>query len=261
MAELKDIDTDLIDDPATDIRGNLENQKLEELAQSIKNVGLINPITIKKANKRYEVVTGHRRLIACRIAGIHRITAKVTNLPKQKLDVMKIDENVFREDVSPVAMAKYIHRIMKQRELTTREISDYLGKTQQWVNTMLRILDLDQDTKVAVDQGELKYTSALELAKIKEPETREALTQAAIRGGAHTRVVKQWVQDYKEEQEYIKQRELEGEEEEEEYTPPVIKRRCAVCGDLKSSGTLITVEICSKCYPVLRDSVKKYQES
>lgn len=261
MTEIKELNTDLVDDPETDIRTNIENQKLEELAQSIKNVGLINPITVKRNDKRYEVVTGHRRLIACKIAGIPRITAFVTKLPEQTLDVMKIDENVFREDVSPVSMAKYIYRTMKKRELSTREMGDYLGKTQQWVNTMLRILDLDQDTKEAINEGTLNYTSALELAKIKEPEAREALTEAAKRGGAHTRVVKQWVRDYQEEKEYQESRELEGEGEEETYIPPVSKRRCVVCGDLKSSGTLINIEVCSKCYPILRDSTEKYRDT
>jgi len=259
--ELLEIDTDLIDDPKTDIRKYQENAKLEELAQSIKNVGLINPITVKREGNRYEVVTGHRRLLAVRIAGIPKITAKITTAPKQTLDVMKIDENVFREDVSAVAIAKYVHRVMKEREITTREIGDYLGRTQQWVNTMLRLLDLDPETKNAIDQGTLAYASALELAKIKEPETREALTDAAVTGGANTRVVKKWVQDYQEEMDIRERRGLEVEVIGELGPPPVSRRKCAVCGELKKSEMLITVEVCAKCYPILRDSAERYRNT
>lgn len=260
MAELKEIDIELIDDPVNDIRENLNMQGVEELAISIENTGLINPITVFRNRSRYEVVVGHRRLIAHKIAKMETITAIVTEIDPEKIDVMKLDENVFREEVSPVMIAKYIYRIMGEKGLTTMEIARYFGKTPQWANTMLRLLDIDEYTQEAINAGEISYTGALELQKIKDERTRSSLTQAAVKGGAHTRVIKNWVNDYRSEIDYKEKRAAEQPEngvvpEEREY-----KRKCICCNELKESETIIIVEVCPECYPIIKAMCKSYRE-
>lgn len=260
MAELKEIDIDLVDDPVNDIRENVNMQGVEELAISIENTGLINPITVFKNRRRYEVVVGHRRLIACKIAKMDTITAIITEIDPDKLDVMKLDENIFREDVSPVMIAKYIYRIMQEKELTTMEMARYFGKTPQWVNTMIRLLDIDDYTQEAITAGQISYAGALELQKVDNESTRATLTQAAVKGGAHTRVIKNWVNDYRSEIDYQASRTLlptekGGVPEEREY-----KRKCICCNQLKESETIITVEICPECYPIIKAMCKSYRE-
>ena len=260
MAELQEIKTELIDDPKNDIREEVNMQGVEELAMSIENTGLIQPITVFKNRRRYEVVVGHRRLIACKIAKMDTITAIVTEIDPDKIDVMKLDENIFREDVSPVMIGKYIYRIMQEKKLTTMEMARYFGKTPQWVNSMIRLIDIDEYTQEAINAGEISYTGALELQKIGDERTRSSLTQAAVKGGAHTRIIKNWVNDYRSEKDSKERRAAEppengGVPEEREY-----KRKCLCCQELKESETIITVEVCPECYPIIKAMCKSYRE-
>lgn len=250
MAEISELDIELIDDPEVDIRQDIELSGIEELAASIENVGLIQPIVVFKNRDRFEIVVGHRRLLACRVAGIRRIPAIVREIDPDKIDIMKLDENIFREDVSAIQIGKYIYKLMKDKALTTMEIARYLGKTPQWVNSMVRLLDTDSYTQNAVDQGNLSYAGALALQKIEDGNYRRVLTEAAVKGGAHTRTIKGWVDDSRQEKRYM---ENEGEGQENYNEEPVrleIKTKCKLCGKAYSGDELITIQIDPNCYPI-----------
>lgn len=260
MAELIEIDMDLIDDPEVDIREWITREGIEELAKSIRNVGLIQPIVVFKNRDRYEVLVGHRRYLACKSIELGRIPAIVREVRPDEIDVMKLDENIFREDVSPIQIATYIRKIQLQKELTTMEIARYLGKTPQWVNSMLRLIDIDEYAKDAVDQGEISYSSALELQKVEDPRQRRVLTEAAIKGGAHTRVVKGWVQEYRTQAGPSPEPMETGYEEPEEQKERVYKMKCALCDRQYPAGELITIQIDPKCYPIFREMAKNVRE-
>lgn len=261
MTKLKEIDIEMIDDPETDIRTEIDLETIEDLSKSIEQIGLIQPITVFENRERYEVIVGHRRLIACREAGMKKIPAIVKEVKPEEIDIMKLDENVFREDVSATQIARYIYRIMTQRKLSTIEIARYFGKTPQWVNSMLRLLDTDEYTQKAVDKGELSYAAALELQKIEDEEKRKLYTQAAVVGGAHTRVVRSWVQEEQARARGEEIREIQTAEGAEESEPREYKQKCMLCGKLKPVGELITIQVDLKCYPQLREICKNYQEA
>ncbi|MBA7624878.1 Nucleoid occlusion protein [subsurface metagenome] len=260
MKDLREIEIDLVDDPKYALREKIDMRGIDELVTSIENTGLIQPITVFKNRNRYEVAVGHRRLIACKIAKMEKIPAIITDVDPEKIDVMKLDENIFREDLSPVLIAKYIYRIMKEKALSTIEIARYFGKTPQWVNTMLRLLDTDEYTQEAVSSGELSYAGALELQKIDDHDTRSALTQAAVKGGAHTRVIKGWVNDYRNDKEDREDYQEEHGETDEQSEPRTYQRKCICCQMLTSSEGIITIEVCPECYPIIKRMTKSYRE-
>lgn len=256
MPEIKEIELELIDDPEMDIREYIDQDKIEELATSIESIGLIQPIAVFKKDKRYEVIVGHRRLLACKLINAGRIPAVVREVEPEEIEIMKLDENVFREDVSAVQIANYIYRIQQAREMSTMEISRYLGKTPQWVNSMLRLIDVDEYTKTAVDSGEISYSGALELQKVEDPQYRRVLTEAAVKGGAHTRIIKNWVSEYKANKrpspEPLEQDYKEPlQEEEKEY-----RMRCKLCNRLYEPGELITIQIDPSCFPIFEEMAK-----
>jgi len=261
MSELREIDIELIDDPKRDIRGGVKNSEVEDLAMSIENVGLIQPIVVFRKEKRYEVIVGHRRLSACRVAGLEKVPAIVREVKPEEVDIIKLDENIFREEVSPVKIGEYIYAIMMEKGLTVMAMARYFGKTPQWVNSMLRLVDLDEYTRKAIDQGEISYASALEIQKIENETTRKVLTEAAVEGGAHTRTVKRWVQDSKAEARRLERGEEEGEETPEDQEEKVYKQRCMLCGDLVEVEHLVTVQVEAQCYPLLQKMCKAYQEA
>lgn len=261
MTVLKEIEIDLIDDPKVDIRGEIDREGIEELATSIETTGLIQPIVVFKNRDRYEVVVGHRRQLACRVAGLKKIPAIIREVKPEEIDIMRLDENVFREDVSPVQIGKYIHSRMIEKELSTVEIARYFNKTPQWVNSMIRLLDTDEYTQEAVDKGELSYASALELQKVKAEHRRRMYTEAAVKGGAHTRLVKQWVHE-----ELIRERDLEKEidelvTEEKREEPKQYKMKCILCDKLAPVEQLITVQVDIRCYAELKAICEEYRKA
>lgn len=259
MLKIEEIATELIDGPKEDLREKQYSEDIEELATSIETIGLIQPITVFQNRERYEIVVGHRRYLACKMAGIKKIPAIVRIMKPGEMDIMKIDENIFREDVSPVQIAKYIYKIMTDREMSTMEIARYLGKTPQWVNSMLRLLDTDEYTQKAVENEDISYVAALELQKVEDPGYRRALTEAAVRGGANTRLVKNWVQEYKRNEKAIlvgsiPEETLSKDEENEKY-----RMRCSMCNEYYRPDQLITVQVDPQCYTVYREMAKNWQ--
>lgn len=254
--QIEEIDLDLIDEPEEDIREEIDLDTLEELATSIKNVGLIQPIVVFKKMKRYEVVVGHRRLIACRIAGTKTIPALIKDIKPDEIEVMKLDENIFREDISAIMIGKYINRIMKEKGLSVIEVSRYMGKTPQWTNSMLRLLDTDLYTQKAIDMGEISYAAALELQKVDNEAQRDVLTRAAVTGGAHTRVIKGWVNDYRQARENMNSEHPDQECGEKEEPAIVYKLKCKLCGRHYPVENLINIQIDPKCYPIFEEMAK-----
>jgi len=260
MPELKEIELSLIDDPKRDIREYIDNEGIQELATSIASIGLIQPIAVFKNGDRYEVIIGHRRYLACKLLKMGRIPAVIREVEPHEIDVMKLDENVFREDVSAVQIASYIYRIQQDKEMSTMEIARYLGKTSQWVNSMLRLIDIDEYTKTAVDQGDISYSGALELQKVEDIMYRRVLTEAAVRGGAHTRVIKNWVTDYRQNKAPAPATMEDPYEEPEEEIPKCLRMRCMLCHQMYDPGELITIQIDPHCYPIFKEMAKNVRE-
>ncbi len=260
MAELKEIELDLIDDPERDIREYIDEEGIKELATSIASIGLIQPIAIFKKGNRYEVIVGHRRYLACKLLNMGRIPAVIREVEPAEIDVMKLDENIFREDVSAVQIASYIYRIQQDREMSTMEIARYLGKTPQWVNSMLRLIDVDDYTKAAVDQGNLSYAGALELQKVEDTAYRKVLTEAAVRGGAHTRVIKNWVTEYRQNRAPSPEPLEDNYAEPEQEIEKVYRMKCRLCHHMYDPGELITIQIDPHCYPIFEEMAKNVRE-
>jgi ParB family chromosome partitioning protein len=110
--QMQNIGIDVIDDPHAPVRTAMDEEKLVELANSIKLHGLIQPITVRKVGPRYEVIAGHRRLKACRRAGVALVPSIVREVNDAKADELRMAENLYREDVNPVDEARYIRRMI-----------------------------------------------------------------------------------------------------------------------------------------------------
>lgn len=115
MTEIvQEIFTDLIDDPVVAMRSELDRNELFELADNIKQNGLINPITIRPSGDRFEVVAGHRRLSACKIAGKIKIACVVRILSDSEVFAIKAAENLERADINPIDESVFIAQYITQ---------------------------------------------------------------------------------------------------------------------------------------------------
>jgi len=255
-SKLKSVPLDMINEPAKEMRSFMRRENLEELAQSIKRYGVINPITVKKIGERYEIIAGHRRFLASQIAGKVDIPAIVKE-GNDEVDVaLTLEENIQREDVNAMDIARYLLYFIKEKGETVKRLAQRFNKSVAWVSLQLQLLDCDPIAQEAVSAGVLPYASALELQKIDNPEHRDTLTRSAITGGASHRTIKSWVQSYESQQEFQK-RVATGEYVTPSTSPPdPLKFKCFLCGRRHDNNDMITVRVGSQCYQVLQELAK-----
>lgn len=170
-------------------------ESLDELVASIKEVGLLNPITVKKIEAGYEVVAGNRRFAALRRLKWKEIPAIV--FPKDGLDaeVAKLHENSVREAVNVVDEANFLLDLASAYKLNGKQLATKIGRTESYVSDRLRLLKAPPELSDAVAKGELSFSAARELTKIRDENVQREYIAHAIRSGVNDSTAAQWRKD------------------------------------------------------------------
>ena len=188
-----EIFTDRIDDPANAMRSELDRAGLFELADNIKQNGLINPITVRPRGDRYEVVAGHRRLSACKIAGIIKIKCVVRDLSDNEVFAVMAAENLERADVDPVDESIFIAQYMEQTGQSIPQVAKALRRSVQYVETRLAVGLMPDYMQNYIKSGELKLGAALALVQITDDARRHVWVDMAVRDGVSVAQAEYWL--------------------------------------------------------------------
>ncbi|MDA9067611.1 ParB/RepB/Spo0J family partition protein [Flavobacteriaceae bacterium] len=135
-------------------RSNFNNSSLQELSISIKNIGIIQPITVRKIdNNKYQLISGERRLRACKEIGLKKIPAYVREANDQDSLEMALVENIHRQDLDAIEIAISCQRLIEEINLTQEELSDKIGKNRTTISNYLRLLKLDPIIQSGIRDG------------------------------------------------------------------------------------------------------------
>lgn len=146
--DLQEVDIDLIDPNPDQPRQRFNEDKLNELAQSIRTNGLVQPLLLRRgANGRYQIVAGERRWRAAERAGLRRIHAVIRNIPDSKLLELALIENIQREELNPIEEASAYQRLIHNLGLTQDEVAQQVGKDRSSIANYLRLLKLPEDVQ------------------------------------------------------------------------------------------------------------------
>jgi ParB family chromosome partitioning protein len=146
--ELQEVDIDLIDPNPDQPRLRFNEDKLNELAQSIRANGLVQPLLLRRsANGRYQIVAGERRWRAAQLADLRRVHAVVRNIPDSKLLELALIENIQREELNPIEEASAYQRLIHNLGLTQDEVAQQVGKDRSSIANYLRLLKLPEDVQ------------------------------------------------------------------------------------------------------------------
>lgn len=186
---------ELVDDPERPSRENFDEEKLNELIASIRDVGLLQAISVVEANGRYRVLAGHRRLIACRALGHSTIRGRVYPPGTPLAATVQVHENAIREDLNPAEEAQWWWELL-ERECNgdTNALAALLKLSREHVERRLSLKTGDPDIFSALGQGLIGAGVAEELNRIKDRARRVMYLDAAVRGGATRALVRQWRQ-------------------------------------------------------------------
>lgn len=171
IASIEKIDIDLIEARSDQPRKNFEN--IEELAESIKEYGLLNPIVLSKNNDKYEIIAGERRYRASIKAGLKKIDAIVRDFDQKDIDILSLVENIQREDLSALEEAEAYKKLIDDFSMTQEEIAKSMGKSRSYIANSVRLLKLNKDETEALADRKISASQARTLLSIKDEEERK----------------------------------------------------------------------------------------
>lgn len=162
-------------------RTHFDQEALQELAESIKVLGIIQPITVKESSPgRYTLISGERRLQASKLAGLTKIPAYIRTADDQQMLEMALIENIQRENLNAIEIALSYHRLLSEFQLKQEELGDRVGKNRTTVNNYLRLLKLPDVIQAAVRDNEISMGHARALINIDNHETQIKLFSKVV---------------------------------------------------------------------------------
>ena len=161
-------------------RKDFEKEPLQELAQSIKEQGLLQPITVRKKGENFEIIAGERRWRACQLAGLHSVPTIIKEVSDQKSMELALIENIQRENLNPVEEALAYQLLIDEHELSQQDLAQKVGKNRSTITNSLRVLTLPKEVRDTLRTGELSLGHAKVLLGIADPKLQIRLAKKTI---------------------------------------------------------------------------------
>ncbi|MHC4187428.1 MAG: ParB/RepB/Spo0J family partition protein [Planctomycetota bacterium] len=193
---LYQIDIEHITENPYQPRANWDEQELSDLAESIRANGVIQPIIVRKHDNKYQLIAGERRFRAARMASLKTIPAIVRSATEEQLLELALVENIHRADLNPIERAKAYQKYMNTFSLTQAETASRLGEDRSVVANYLRLLDLPNEIKRMLIEGQLSAGHARAILALPTDELRRKLANRAMAGRLSVREVERLVRRY-----------------------------------------------------------------
>jgi len=161
-------------------RKNFDKEKMEELKESIRKHGIIQPIVVRKMASGYEIVAGERRLKAAKEIGLKKIPAIIKILNNEKSLEIALVENIQREDLNPIEQANSFKRLIDEFNLTQQELAEVTGKSRALVANTTRLLKLNPEIQKNISEGKISFGHAKLLLSIEDEEVQRAVCDRII---------------------------------------------------------------------------------
>lgn len=179
-------------------RCNFDEEKLQELAASIKEFGVVQPVVVRKKGRSYELVAGERRLRAAGLAGLTKVPAIVKDYDDAKMMEIALIENIQRHDLNPIEEAQGLRRLMQEFKLTQEQTAERVGRSRSAVTNILRLLNLPEQVQKQIINGVLTMGQAKQLLGLPKPEQMCEVAEAIIANGWSSRMTEEVVRKLKE---------------------------------------------------------------
>jgi len=246
------LSVDEIEIPVNEMRqvANLEN--LEELTQSIRECGIINPIMVRKSESgKYEIVAGVRRFMAAQAAHLAHVPVVISKLDDIGSDKIKIHENIYREDINPTDEAIFYSKLIEKYSLSKKQIADLVKKSESYISTRIDLLGAPNEIAAAVQGEQINLSVALELAKISDEQTRKYYLGIAIENGITINTARTWRINWEIES-GIKPIPVEPTaDQKNEIQRAIFTDTCAACRNIVQLHERRILILCPSCHQII----------
>lgn len=185
----------LIDRNEDQPRKAFDEKSLNELADSIKTYGVIQPLVVTKRGNRYLIVAGERRFRAAKIAGLKELPVVIKDMDDQEIREVALVENLQRENLNPIESARAIQELIQKHNLTQEKIADRIGKSRPLIANTLRLLTLCPEVIKLVENGKLSAGHARTLVVIESPEVQQKVAELVVKANLSVRETEKYVKE------------------------------------------------------------------
>ena len=191
--DLMDLDIDRIDPAVDQPRSIFKQDKLEELAQSIRHNGIIQPLVVRRNGERFQLIAGERRWRAAQQAGLHKVPCIVKEVPDENVLELSLIENIQREELNPIEEANAYKKLLEKQNLTQEEVATRVGKDRTSITNSLRLLKLPLEIQKMVEDEEMSMGHARAILAVESAEQQIGYAKQIIDNGLSVRDTEQLV--------------------------------------------------------------------
>ena len=247
MRQIQEVSTAKIQVGKHDKRATEEDPEIDELAASLRSIGIIEPLILEKEGDTFHLVSGHRRLLAAIRVGLQNVPCIIQDSDQARSTETAFAENFFRRDLSPVELAAAIRECLDKGTMTIEKLAQGLHRSQAWITAQANMTTWAPEVLHAIHVKAISVSAARNLAAISDPQYRAFLLHNAIENGVTARVTAAWLQAWQ----------LSRPPEEALTTAPVDgvipaaqvvpQAPCLFCANVFRTDALNYMGVCGQC--------------
>ena len=245
---LKNIPIDNVTEPVDQVRTVIVFEGLQQLAESIKAKGIIQPLVVLRKGDKYEVTDGHRRYLAAKIAGLQTLPCIVRGYNLEEADIIKLHANAFRENVNPVDEGKFFVRVHEKHNLSYGEIAKLYTRSDSYVLARVNLLTGDSRILAALEAGQLNFSQALEIGRAADDNIRLELLRITVESGATVDTLRVMRHDYESRQSSGDSAVVQTSPEGGSYPEMKHLITCPFCVGSYPVNMIYPISACKTCY-------------
>ncbi|MCQ2974656.1 MAG: ParB/RepB/Spo0J family partition protein [Bacteroidales bacterium] len=193
--DVANVDISKIEPNPTQPRTDFDEEKIQELSTSIKTLGIIQPLTLRKIGDKFQIISGERRYRASKLAGLEKVPAYITDVDDSTMLQMALVENIQREDLNCIEVALTYNRLIDECKLTQEDLSSRLGKGRSTITNSLRLLKLPDEMQAALKNKVVTVGQIRPLISLDDADLQKSLFEKVLEYGLSARQVEELVKD------------------------------------------------------------------
>jgi len=251
MEQIKHIRLDKLNPPDFDVRFSTNPEQDEELRESIRNLGILEPLLVRDTENGYEIIIGYRRYLAAGKVGLPAVPCIVVKANDSEADKMKIHENIKRLPMSHIDQGITFKHLISKYNMTESQVATLVQKSIAYVSQHLSLLESDPKLVDAVRDGRVNFSVARELMLLKDNDELHRLQNICENDGAGAKIVHNWVQESNRETENTPPVNSHHEPNPniQQYTQPTYP--CMACEGITQINFLKIARLCPECFEMI----------
>ena len=252
---VKEISLALIDEPKGIVRMDIDPNYISDLAQSISEIGLLQPILLAIDNERFEIVAGHCRYLACRTLELPTIKAFVRQMTQLEIGLARATENINRRDLTPIEEAATYKNLLDEYGLTYEQVARKMAKSAGTIKRRMDLLKMPPQLQKAVHGKQISISVAEQLWTISDQNDLDYYLSFAVDGGCTKETARAWAQDWRKKKRQQKNPGVEGVQDVAPTEPRPVYVSCDLCTGPMEIGQETVLRLCPDCTRTIKQNM------